>query len=560
MLKEDLERFLQKKLKLPSLSLEVPPDPSWGDYALPTFPLAKVLKKPPIEIAKGLSQTLGDPSSRPSYVMKMEAKGPYLNFFLAPLLVAEWLLNRILKEKQAFGSSHQGKGKKVVVEHTSINPNAAPHVGRSRNALLGDAIVRLLRFQGYKVETHYFVNDAGKQIALLVLACHKKKPTFDDLLKIYVEINQRLKNRPELEQEAFQLLNRLEKGDKTVIRQFRRVVKICIQGQTALFSKLGIHFDYFDYDSDYLKGNKLQKLLAQLKQRANLFTDEAGRQVLNQEELSQAMRHPFFVLTRKDGTSLYGLRDIAYTLDKLKRGAFNVLVLGEDQKLYFQQISLALKALGYEAPRVIHYSFVLLPGGEKMSTRRGEVVLLSEFMQKSLEKAKQEIEARKHAYTLRLGEAIAYGAVKYSILKVSPEKNVLFDWSQALSFEGDSGPYLQYTHARASAILRKAKIKNFPSKVSKKGVHILHHEYALIKCLASFPEIISKATTGFQPHLLANYLFELAQAFNVMYQNEARILSETGQMRLFRLAVVQATKQVLSTGLGLLGIEAPERM
>ncbi len=547
--KEEIIKVLKKETKQKEINLEIPPDPELGDYAFPCFPLAKVFKKNPSEIAQDLAKKI--PLS--ATINKIEVKGPYLNFFVNKEDLSKDILKDIIKNKN-YGSSSLGKNKKILVEHTSVNPNASPHVGRARNALIGDSIVRILKFQNYKVETHYFVNDVGKQIAMLVLGAEGKKPTFNDLLKIYVKINKKLKEKPELEKKVFELLNKLEKNDKKIKNQFKKIVDICIKGQTKLLSDLNIKYDKFDYESDYLWSKKTDEILKKLQKTGKLFTDEEGRKVLNQEEFKLAMKAPYLVLTRADGTSLYPLRDLAYHIDKKKDE--NILILGEDQKLYHQQIKAALTLLKQKPPKTVHYSFVLLREG-KMSTRKGTVVLLEDFMKEALEKAKKEIKTRHGSFTEENAKKIAYGAIKYAILKVSPEKNVMFNWEQALNFEGDSGPYLQYAYARICSIMKKHKKKidediDFSLLKQKE-------EIGLIKSLGNFPNIVKQATEQLRPHLITTYMYSLSSAFSIFY-NACPVLKAEKNIKSVRLLLIDCVRKVLENGLSLLGIDVLKKM
>ncbi len=553
--KETIVKLLQKATGQKEILLEVPPQPTMGDFAFPCFPLSRVYKKNPIDIAKDLAGKL----KPEGFIAEIKAEGPYLNFFVSRELFVKETISRIQKEL-SFGSSSLGKGKKALVEHTSINPNASPHVGRARNAFIGDVVVRLLRFQGYKVETRYWVNDIGKQIAMLVWGSRdKKKISFHDILGLYIKTNERMEKDPKLEQENFYILHKLEADDKKVREQFRKIVDICVKGQTSILKEMGITFDRFDYESDYLFGKKTDQVLALLKKTGKVFEDEEKRWVLNQEEFKLPMKSPVLVLTRSDKTSLYPLRDLAYTIDKHADGE-NIVVLGEDHKLYFQQIEAALKLLKKPVPTPIHYSFILLQD-EKMSTRKGNVVLLEEFMEEALEKARNEIKKRHGKVPEETAKAIAYGAIKFSILRVSPEKNVLFDWNQSLSFEGDSGPYIQYAYARICSIFEKWKEedgKKLPEAMAYESVSE-GEDFALIKTLAIFPSIIEEATVQYKPHLIANYLLDLARVTNEFY-HACPVLQEKESVRDARLVLLECTRKVLKTGLNLLGIQEIEKM
>lgn len=267
------------------------------------------------------------------------------------------------------------------------------------------------------------------------------------------------------------------------------------------------------------------------------------------------MKIPVFVLTRADGTSLYGLRDITYNIEKSKKGE-NIVVLGEDQKLYQEQIAAALKELEIKVPRVVHYSFILLQDG-KMSTRKGNLVLLEDFMKEAVNKANDELKRRYNKVDEKTAKAIAYGAVKYGILKVSPEKNVIFDWQHALSFEGESCPYIQYAYARISSILKKNK-----SKINLKIDFSLlkeKEESELAKILSLFPETVLKATNELKPHLIANYFYLLAQKFNEYYHKH-KVLKAEATTKDARLLLISALRQVIKNGLNLLGIDVLDKM
>jgi len=384
--KNTIIRFLKKEANVENIELEVPPTQEMGDYAFPCFMLAKELKKSPNEIALELSKRF----KPDNLISEAKAIGPYLNFFVNKIKIAQEIIKEVLRQKDKYGSNYAGRGKKILVEHTSINPNASPHVGRARNALIGDSIVRILRFQGYKIEVHYFVNDVGKQIAMLVLGAEgKKNIDFKDLLSIYIEINKKIEENPELEKKALELLNKLEKGDKAIKNNFEKIVNTCVKGQIKILSELGIKYDFFDYESKYLWGKKTDETLKRLERTGKLFIDGFNRWVMDQKGYELGMKVPVLVLTRGDGTSLYPLRDIAYNLDKLKK-CDNIVILGEDQKLYQEQMATVLKELELKPPRVVHYSFVLLQEG-KMSTRKGNVVLLEDFMKEAVGKASEEL-------------------------------------------------------------------------------------------------------------------------------------------------------------------------
>ncbi len=553
MFEREIIKALKKETKQKNISLEIPPNPDFGDFAFPCFLLAKQQQKSPYEIALDLSLKL-----KPNDLIEsIVPRGPYLNFFINKSKLAEITLKTISKEKDKYGSSFIGKGKTALVEHTSINPNAEPHVGRARSAIIGDSIARILKFQGYKTEVHYFINDVGKQIALLVLGIGNKSVNFKSLLNIYSATYKKLKKSKKLETEVFLLLKKFEDGDRETVKKFRNVVDICIKGQLEVLTKLGIDYDFFDYESKYLFDKKMKEILSKLEKTKHLMTDAENRKVLDLTEFNLPMKEPYFVLTRSNGTSLYGLRDIMYTLDKIKRAKNNnILILGEDQKLYFQQIKASLSLLKQQAPTAIHFAHVLLADQGKMSTREGNLVLLNDFINEALKKAEKELKRRKAKNIKNIAAEIGIGAVKYSMLKISPEKNIIFDWDSALSFEGETAPYIQYAHARACSILRKAKVN--PVNPNYRLL-ALPQELNLVNKLYLFPEVVFKATADLKPYLIAIYLHQLAQVFSEFY-HKCQCITDNREITKARLSLVIATNQVIKNGLNLLGIDAPEKM
>jgi len=523
---EELERYI-----------EIPPSSEMGDYAFPCFFLAKKLKQDPHQIALEIREKIGEPSLD---FEDIQTSGGYINFFLDRKDFARKLLKEILNKKENFGKLNIGNGKKALIEHTSTNPNASPHVGRARNAIIGDSIVKILSFLNFKPEVHYYVNNVSKQIAMLVMG-GADKLEFKDMLKKYIKISKKAEKSQE---QIFFLLKQFEDGDKKTVAKFNRITKTCLKGQKDIFSELGIKYDVFDYESEYVKKSK--KILLELEKTKKLHKDKEGRFYLNQKSTSveKKMKSPVLVLTRSDGTGLYPLRDIVYTIDKMKASEKNIIILGEDQKLYFLQLKEALKLLGIKAPEVVHYSFILLSKkgkSKKMSTRKGSVILLETFLKDAFDKAKNK--------------KIGIAAVKYSILKNSPNKMILFNLQDSLKFEGDTGPYLLYSYARASSILKK--IKTQKNKKSFDIKDLSKNEIDLVKKLSQFPEVVLNSYNNLNPSLIANYSYQLAQVFNEFYHDSKVIGSKEES---FRASLVEAFRYVLKNSLNLLGIETLEKM
>jgi len=530
--------------------IEIPPSSDLGDFAFPCFFLAGKLKRSPEQIALEIREEIGD-SFKKTMFDEITTSGPYVNFYVNRKEMVMNILREIQSKGEKYGAVNIGKGKKAVIEHTSINPNASPHVGRARNAIIGDSIVKILEYVNFKPEVHYYVNDVSKQIAMLVVAKAENKK-FSEMLKLYVDISKKMQKDPQIEQQAFFWLRRFEAGDKPAVTKFKKITATCLKGQKEILADLGIHYDLFDYESDYLK--KARKILEQLKTTKRLHQDKDGRWYVDQSNtpILKKMKFPALVLTRSDDTGLYPLRDLAYNIDKLKIAQRNIVVLGEDQKLYQMQIGEVLKLLNSKSPEVVHYSFILLSHNgkhKKMATRKGEVVLLEDFLEDVTKKAEREIKKRKTKGDPRV---VGIAAVKYKILKNSPNKIINFNLDEALQFEGDTGPYLLYSYARANSILKKSK-----KKPSVSVTELDDKEIALIKKIGEYPQIISKAYKDLNPSIIASYSYSLAQSFNEFY-HACPVIGEKNEM--FRISVVKSFKIILKTSLALLGIKTLEVM
>jgi arginyl-tRNA synthetase len=551
------------------LVYEVPPNLALGDVALRTFELARKLKMAPPRIASSIAESVAFGPE----VTSVSAAGPYVNFKLDRSRFAREIVAAALTGGKAFGSSNDGQGRKALVEHTSINPNASPHVGRARNAMLGDGIVRLLRFQGYEVEVHYYVNDMGRQIGLLVLVIEERMGSllepgavdipFDDVLQVYVEANARAKEDPAFAEKGYELLARMEQGDAEVQAKFRAVTDLCLKGQLAVLARLGASYDVFDHESDYVKDARLDEIVAALRERDAVFTDEDERLVVDLSKIGHKPEEGrYFVLLRGNGSSMYGYRDLAYTIDKMERGAdLNLIVLGEDHKLYAEQVALILAAAGKPTPEPIHYSYILLKEG-KMSTRQGKVVLLSEFLDEASTRASEKVAEQCQDLPEEEREAIAakvaVSAIRFAILRVGANKNVVFDWDASMSFTGDTGPYVQYSCARISSILRK--FGEVPGEVGATFPIETDAEWALLTKLASFPQVVGNATGQRNCAPIAQFALDTARVFTTFYHECPVLDAPTEAHRVARAQVCAATRQAIENALDLLGIEALERM
>ncbi len=538
----------------PSPKLEV------GDVALRTFVAAKKLKMAPPQFAAAVAKEV---RFGPAVVSASPA-GPYLNFRLNRSVFAREIVGGILREGPRYGSTGSGTGRKLLIEHTSINPNASPHVGRARNAMFGDSLTRLFRFEGFEADVHYYVNDIGRQIGLLVLHAENfDTMSFDEILDAYVAANTRAEQDPEFAKRGYDLLAKMEEGDPETAARFYKITEKCLQGQLAVLARLGISYDHFDRESKYLKHARLEVVLEALRAKEAVFTDEEERLVVDLGKLGwEREEGRFFVLMRANGSSLYGFRDLAYTMEKMSKGAdVNLWVLGEDHKLYAEQLTLILKAAGQPAPEPIYYAHILLREG-RMSTRQGKVVLLSDFLDEATARARQKVDEQckdlPEAERGAIAEKVAISAVRFAILRVNSNKNVIFDWESSLSFAGDTGPYVQYSCARINSMLRKfGEIPGEPA-----ADFVLDHdaEWQLLMALIELPKTIAASVAARNVAPIGQFALDAARQFTTFYHDCPVLTADSEARRRARIQLCAATLSAISNALGILGIDALERM
>ncbi len=549
------------ELDAADIAFTTPPNLELGDVAVPMFLAARKLKAPPPKLAAAAAAEVnfGDE------VLSVTAAGPYLNLKLDRAIFARNIVEAVLAAGDAYGAKATGAGKRALIEHTSINPNASPHVGRARNAMIGDAVSRLFRFEGYELEVRYYVNDMGRQIGLLVLIADELEDLgFDQILDAYVAANARAKEEPDFAERGYALLVKMEEGDAETQRRFRAVTDLCLKGQLAVLNRLGAAYDVFDRESVYIKDPRLDGIVAALREKKAVFTDDEGRLVVDFEPLGYKQEEGrYFVLLRANGSSMYAYRDLAYAIDKEAAGAdVNLMVLGEDHKLYAQQLAMILENAGHRAPEAIYYSYILLKDG-KMSTRQGKVVLLSDFLDQAAAMAVERVAAQCTDLSPEeqqiIAEQVAVAAIRFAVLRVGANKNVIFEMETALSFQGDTGPYVQYACARINSILRKYE-GALPGQPGDAFPTNTDAEWALLTKLASFPDVVGNAIEQRTVSGIAVFALEVARLFTAFYHACPVLAAETPELVQARLHVCRATLQTLKNALGILGIEPPERM
>jgi arginyl-tRNA synthetase len=512
------------------------------------FDIAKNQKRPPALVAADLVSLLEtDPDLSD---ITIETKGPYINFHTGRAYLSLALENAIIP---GYGSL-PAKSERIVLEHTSANPNGPLHVGHIRNTIIGDSLARLFRKAGHRVEVQYYVNDMGRQIAIVVWGFshldnrqHEGEKGDHHVARLYIAANRELEKNPDITAEVDGLMRLVEKGDRETAQLFRKAVEECLDGIRETLTHLNTRHDRFVWESDFIRNGDTERVLARLMRLSECHQE--GRLWL---DLSAAGFEKEYVLRRSDGTTVYAARDLAYHIWKGHNSDRIVDVLGSDHKLIGGQLSATLGMIGERTPEIVYFEFVSLPEGS-MSTRAGKFISADELIEEVTRRAFEEVSSRRDDLDIAARQAIArsvaLAAIRYDIVKISPDKSTVFDWKQALDFERQSGPYIQYAHARACSILARAG-EFVPSFGPAMG-----SEISLAKHIAKFPWVVNTAVKELKPHLVATYARELADLFNVFYQFEPVLKSE-GETRQSRLTLVLATKNTLSEALFTLGIEA----
>ena len=555
-MKEYIKKHILEILKVDEdkIKIEIPPKDNMGDYSIQCANLRNEEYSNPIEIANLIREKFNDEENNFSLIKVI---GPYINFYLN----YEKFNAEVIKDIEIndhYGSLNQGNNEALLIEHTSINPNAEPHIGRCRNSLIGDFMSNLYGFTGYEVERHYFINDIGKKIALLVIGIEEyglKDGNFSSILDTYVKISNRAKEDESIDQKAFYYLQQVESGNTEMVQKFKEITDICVERQLQIFDTLDIHFDVFTHESDFVYNNYLDNILKRLDKTGRLHEDELGRLYVDLSGYDIPTREPVLVLTRSNKTSLYPMRDIAYTIHKIELNPKNnFIVLGEDQEVYMKQISAVLDILGYKAPKLISYSYVLLDG-DKMSTSAGTVVLVTDFMKAVKNTLINEFNKRNSEISVDKLNILVNACIKFTMLNVSKNKIVNFNLENATSFVGESGMYILYSLVRINSILKNNNIElteeiKFNNEIENK----------LVKELSLFPEVIDELLTSNEPAHLTKYIFGIAGLFSKFYEqvnisNEVDVVLKSSRIRLLK-----STAKVLTNALSILGIKTIDEL
>lgn len=550
----------QTKLSKDEVSnlIEVPSDPVLGDYAFPCFILAKKLKKNPVQIAEEIATKLKE--KRYKQIYNIEVKGAYVNFFIDRRYFAKQVFNFVLEE--SFGKSDFGKGKRVVIEFSQPNTHKAFHVGHIRGTCIGESLSRIHEFNGDKVIRLNYSGDTGLHIAKWIWGYtkfHSREKIKDDekwIADIYVDSVRRLSKNKKFEKEVEEINRKLSlREDKKLNKIWDESRKLSIKSWNKIYKDLGTKFDKHYFESEMEVDAKI--ICEGLLKKGIASEDDAV--FINLEEYCLGI----WVLVRRDGTVLYSAKDIALAYQKIhdfKADEYLVLA-GDEQRTHFRQLLKTLDLMKF--PKKDFYDFlcygmIRLPHG-KMSSRTGDNVLYSDFIEEVISIAKRGIEKRggKKTGINERAKKIALSAIKYSMLKQDPNKVIIFEKNRAVSFEGDTGPYLLYSYARACSILKKIRGLSKVKVGDLEVPYVSDFENELLKKVASFNDVVKRAYEQKAPNLIANYSFELCKLFNEFYHNMPVVGNEHEK---FRAKIVESFKITLKKSCNLLGIEVMEEM
>ncbi len=547
------------------------------DMAVPCFPLAKALRKAPQAIADELATKI-QPAG---LISKVSSVNGFLNFNIDPASLIKSTLDEIIRCGPCYGSM-PSSGIRYNVEHTSTNPTGPIHVGRARNPIIGDTLARCLKRCGHQVETEYYVNDVGKQVVVLTWGVNnvsdedaaknseehmkeigqnekERDKTDHKLVAKYRVANKRMESDPAVQEEISDMMRRFEQGDKEVIDTVRHTAEIMLDGLRETLGQINVVLDRYTWESQYIADGSAKAIVEKLKSSKYAGQTDDGAWFVDLKDFGVQGKNTKFTFTRSDGTTLYTTRDLAYHQDKFTRADRLIDVLGEDQKLGSKQLCSALEIMGYDRlPEPLFYAFVSLPEG-KMSTRKGVVVYLDDLIDEAVARAYEEIKSRRAEMPedkmREIAKVVGVAAVRFNIIRVQPEKQFVFKWEDALNFDGNSGPYLQYVHARACTMLKKAGSFEHDTDASK---FVEPSEINLIKILSKYEEVLRAAGNEKRVHMLPAYGHELASAFNQYYA--AVSILNSNDKRNARLTLVECAKTVLADVLDCLGMGAPEEM
>lgn len=536
--------------------LEQPKSSDLGDIAFPAFSLAKVERKAPQAIAADIAEKID-----PSHFEKVVATGPYVNFFLNKAKISDQVIKEVIKEGADYGQQNEGKGGNITIDLSSPNIAKPFSVGHLRSTVIGDALSNIFRKMGYNTIKINHLGDWGKQFGLLMVAYKKwgnkeavEANPIDELLQLYVRINAEIENDPALDDEGRLWFKKLEDGDPEATELWQWFRDESLVEFNRIYELLGVEFDSLNGEAFY--NDKMDEAVKILEDKG-LLKESKGASIVDLDDVNL----PPAMIKKSDGATLYITRDIATAMYRARTYNFvkNVYVVGQEQSNHFRQLKAVLKKMGFDwSDDMIHVDFGLVTKNrQKLSTRKGNIILLEPTLQEAISRAKAQIEEKNPNLENKetVAHAVGVGAVKFYDLKTDRRNGYDFDLEAMVSFEGETGPYVQYAYARIQSILRKADFK--PSLDANYNLNDAE-SWEIIKLLQDFARVVKRAADNFEPSLIAKYAISLAQAFNKYYAH-TRILDESPE-RDSRLALSYTTAVVLKEALRMLGVEAPEKM
>lgn len=560
----ELSKYTKLKKEEILVMLEKPKFANLGDIAFPCFPLAKIQKKNPYDIAMGLKDSL---VLLPEGIEKVDALGGYVNFFFNKKELIVSSVNKILKDKDKYGSQKK-KNKKIIIEFSSPNIAKPMTIGHLRSTIIGNSLSKIYSFIGYKCIDINYLGDYGTQFGKLLVAYKKWGPgsKFDmgkdpinTLLKLYNKFHAEAEGNPELEESARAEFKKLEEGDKENTALWKKFRALSLKEFEKFYDILGVKFDLYSGESFYK--DAAPKVIAEM-QKKKVAVESQHALIVNLEKY----KLPPLLIRKSDGTSMYSSRDVSAAIARYNSYKFDkmIYVVASEQNTYFQQLFKTLDLLNIKWAKDCHhinFGMIYMPEGGKVSSRKGEIIFLEDVLEKIFELSKNLIKDGKFSEKdkEKIAKAVGVSALIYSDLSNDRIKDIKFDWDKILRLEGDSGPFIQYTYARAKSILSKIKIK--PKKLSDKDVRLItlaEEEKALAVLLNDFPNIVEDSAQKFSPHIIADYALKVSDTFNTFYEKCPVLKAE--KEKTMRIALTGATAQVLKNSLLLLGMIPLESM
>ena len=541
-------------------AVEIPADLSKGDFAFPCFKLAKVLKKSPVVIANEISQKI----VKPDCIDKIEVVNAYINFYTNKAIFVAEVLKNVFEQKENYGKSNFGKGRNIVIDYSSPNVAKPFHIGHLRSTVIGNALYNIFNCIGYKSVGINHLGDWGTQFGKLIVAYKNwgdkdavEKDDIKELSRIYVKFHEEAEKNPALDDEARGWLVKMQEGDKEALELWKWFVDISMKEFNRIYDRLDIKFDSYKGESFY--NDKMAAVVDEIKDK-NLLVESEGAKIV---DLSEYNMPPCLIL-RSDGGTLYPTRDISAAIYRKHTYDFEkcIYITALDQNLHFAQWFKVVELMGYDWSKdLVHVPFGLVSLGDgKLSTRKGHVVLMEDILNSAVEKTLNIIDEKNPDLNNKqvVAEQVGIGAVIFNDLYNSRIKNVVFDLQKMLNFDGETGPYVQYTHARACSILRKADVSEIDFDID---FSLLNDDASVDVCrvLGEYPDKLIDAAEKYEPYIVTRHLVALCQAFNKFYHDNS-ILGSDGDVKKARIALTYAVKTVIASGLSVLGIKAPEEM